>query len=185
MDDLPLTLAPGLELVSAQPEQAGALLALIQRNRDHIGRYLPKVTEIDSIEKAEVHVARCLEGREARELFEFHVIHEGTLCGVVRLNYFDWANRKAAIAYLLDEGHAGRGIITRAARAVLAFAFHSLELNRVELRCATTNSGSMRVAERLGFTREGELREVEWFGGRPENEFVYGLLRREFDTART
>lgn len=181
METLRLTAPPDLELMSAQAGNAPALLDLIQRNHTHIRRYLPKVTEIDSLEKALEHVAHCEERRLARELFEFHVFERDELCGIVRLNHFEWENRKAAIAYLLDEAHMGRGIITRAAGAVLAFGFHTLGLHRVELRRAPTNAGSMRIAERLGFTHEGELREVEWLEGLPVNEHVYGLLRHEFE----
>jgi ribosomal-protein-serine acetyltransferase len=182
MDELTLQAAPDLKLASARASHAPALLELILRNRSHIGRYLPKVTEIDSLEKTEAHLARCREGFRTRELFEFHVFDGNELCGIVRLNHFDWEHRKAAIAYLLDQAHQGRGIITRAARAALGYAFHDLGLHRMELRCSTRNTGSKRVAERLGFTLEGTLREVEWFEGAPEDEFVYGLLSREFDT---
>jgi ribosomal-protein-serine acetyltransferase len=184
MDELTLQVTPDLRLASARASHIPALLELILRNRSHIGRYLPKVTEIDSLEKAKAHVVRCQERFRARELFEFHVFERDALCGIVRLNHFDWEHRKAAIAYLLDETHEGRGIITRAARAALGYAFHDLGLHRMELRCATTNRGSMRIAERLGFTREGELREVEWFEGTSENEFIYGLLSREFVTGQ-
>jgi ribosomal-protein-serine acetyltransferase len=171
---------PDLELQSPRLENAGALLNLIERNHDHLKRYLPKVTEIDSLEKAEAHIAYCLRQREARELFEFHVFLAGVLCGVVRLNYFEWDSKKATIAYFLDADFQGQGIITKAARAVLEFGFVKLELNRVELRCVTTNTGSVRIAERLGFTLEGELRESEWLDGRPVNHFVFGLLHHEF-----
>ena len=181
MKALCLRVAPDLELVNAEAANAQALLAMIQRNRHHIGRFLPKVTEIDSIDKAKAHLTHCHKQSLARELFEFHVLYQDELCGIVRLNYFEWANRKAAIAYLLDEAHTGRGILTRAARSVLGFAFQTLGLNRVELRTASTNLASIRVAERLGFTREGELREAEWLEGSPVNELVYGLLRRDFE----
>lgn len=180
MEALHLRVAPDLELLPAQAASADAMLAMIQRNRKHIGRFLPKVTEIDSIAKARAHLAHCNEQRLARELFEFHVFFRGGMCGIVRLNHFEWESRKAAIAYLLDEAYTGRGLLTRAARAVLGFGFQTLDLNRIELRCATTNVASVRVAERLGFTREGELREAEWLGGSAVNEWVFSLLQREF-----
>jgi ribosomal-protein-serine acetyltransferase len=66
---------------------------------------------------------------------------------------------------------------------VLEFGFVNLELHRIELRCVTTNTGSVRIAERLGFKLEGELRDSEWLDGRPVNHFMYGLLRHEFKQA--
>ena len=57
----------------------------------------------------------------------------------------------------------------------------SLQLNRMELRCASTNERSIRLAERLGFTREGMLRQAECLDGVFIDQLVYGLLRAEFN----
>ena len=72
-------------------------------------------------------------------------------------------------------------IATCAARSVLVYGFGPLHLNRVELRCASTNERSIRLAERLGFTREGMLRQEEYLNGVFVDHLVYGLLRSEFD----
>lgn len=58
-----------------------------------------------------------------------------------------------------------------------------MQLNRIELHCAATNAPSMAVASRLGFTREGVLRQDEWLHGAFVDQVVYGLLRAEFLTA--
>jgi ribosomal-protein-serine acetyltransferase len=64
--------------------------------------------------------------------------------------------------------------------AVLAYCFNHLHLNRIELRCASENAGSMRVAERLGFSPEGLLRQDECLNGVFVDHYVYGLLADEF-----
>lgn len=62
---------------------------------------------------------------------------------------------------------------------MINYAFEILECNRLELRCATVNLTSKNLAERLGFVREGELRQAELLNGEYVNDFVYSLLASE------
>jgi ribosomal-protein-serine acetyltransferase len=175
-----LEIAPGLVAIPAallDPEQ---LVGFVQRNREHLSRYLPAVAEIDTLEAARSHLAATAERVGRGELCEWHLFADGVLCGAVRLKNVEPQNRKAAVAYYLGADYQGRGIATIAVRGVLGYAFGRLGLNRVELDCAVSNTPSVRVAERLGFIREGELREDELLEGEFVNHYVYGLLRSEF-----
>jgi ribosomal-protein-serine acetyltransferase len=173
-----LTVPPDIEVRTAVLADAEAFLALVTRNRAHLGRYLPKVVTLDTREKVEQHLSYPATTLEI-EVIDLHLFCAGTLCGALRLNHFEHENRKASLAYLLDAGHQGRGIVTRAARALLAHAFEAMGLHRVELTCVTDNAASVAVAERLGFTREGRLRDAEQLDGRFVDHFVYGLLSGE------
>ena len=84
------------------------------------------------------------------------------------------------MGYWLDAGFEGRGLVTRAVTAVLDHAFGPLGLHRVELQTTTDNTRSLRVAERLGFTQEGVLREAAAFPGERRDVVVHGLLAREW-----
>jgi len=86
----------------------------------------------------------------------------------------------AEVGYWLDAGLEGRGLVTRAVTAVLDHAFGPLGLHRVELQTTTDNTRSRRVAERLGFTQEGVLREAAAFPGERRDVVVHGLLAREW-----
>ena len=89
----------------------------------------------------------------------------------------------AEVGYWLDAGFEGRGLVTRAVTAVLDHAFGPLGLHRVELQTTTNNTRSRRVAERLGFTQEGVLREAAAFPGERRDVVVHGLLAREWHSA--
>jgi ribosomal-protein-serine acetyltransferase len=91
--------------------------------------------------------------------------------------------RSAEVGYWLDAGFEGRGLVTRAVTAVLDHAFGPLGLHRVELRTNPTNKRSRSVAQRLGFTQEGVLREVAAFPNERRDDVVYGLLAREWHKA--
>ena len=66
--------------------------------------------------------------------------------------------------------------MTRACRALVAHAFDTLRLQRVEIRVATGNRRSRAIPERLGFREEGILRQVEWLYNHYVDHVVYGRL---------
>ena len=98
-------------------------------------------------------------------------------CALVRWNP-DY--RSASMGYCLDDAAWGQGYATEACRAVLQWAFDTLDLNRVQAETDTRNAASARVLEKLGFVREGTLREDCVVNGEVSDSWVYGLIRREW-----
>jgi ribosomal-protein-alanine N-acetyltransferase len=88
--------------------------------------------------------------------------------------------RSGKMGYCLDDTVWGKGFATEAAGALLRWAFDTLDLNRVQAETDTRNTASSRVLEKLGFVREGTLREDCIVDGEVSDSWVYGLLRREW-----
>ena len=88
--------------------------------------------------------------------------------------------RSASLGYCLTDAAWGHGYATEAARALLQWAYDTLDLNRVQAEADTRNVASARVLEKLGFVREGTLREDCVVNGDVSDSWVYGLLRREW-----
>jgi ribosomal-protein-serine acetyltransferase len=87
---------------------------------------------------------------------------------------------RAEVGYWLDAEFVGRGLVTRVVTAMLDHAFGTLGLDRVGLQTLSNNTRSRSVAERLGFTEDGVLREyVGTRDGRRDLVF-YSLLAREW-----
>lgn len=105
---------------------------------------------------------------------------DGEFVGWCTLNDRNPDFRSAKLGYCLAEAGWGQGYATEAARALLAWAFETLDLNRVQAECDTRNPASARVLEKLGFTLEGTLREDCVVDGVVSDSWVYGLLRREW-----
>ncbi|MNV95651.1 putative ribosomal N-acetyltransferase YdaF [compost metagenome] len=74
--------------------------------------------------------------------------------------------------------------MTSACRVFIDYAMLEMELNRVEIRCATENLSSRAIPERLGFVLEGIVREAEKLPSGYVHHAVYGMLRREWNMLR-
>jgi ribosomal-protein-serine acetyltransferase len=173
---------PDVELRLLEERDAAALHALTESNRAHLRRWLPWVDAVGSVEDTRGFVRGAL-GRHARaDGFQAGIWYRGELVGVIGFHRIGWANRATEIGYWLDAATQGRGVMTRACRAMVDHAFGELGLHRVEIRCAPGNTRSCAIPERLGFTREGVLRQAEWLYDRFVDSVVYGLLEDEWRT---
>lgn len=99
---------------------------------------------------------------------------DGTLLGMVGLHARDASMRE--IGYWVTPGARGRGVMTEAARMVCRFGFDVLGLARIEWLAAVGNQASWRVAEKVGFRREGTLRAGLLHRGERLDAWVGGLL---------
>lgn len=88
--------------------------------------------------------------------------------------------RIGEIGYWIRTDLTGRGYATEATRALMRVGFESLGLHKVTLRIAVGNRSSERVAEKLGFTREGLLREELLIRGNWMDHTLYSMLEGEF-----
>lgn len=90
----------------------------------------------------------------------------------------------AEIGYWIRSDETSKGICTEAADALLREAFGPLGFHKVIMRIAVGNDASDRVAEKLGFTREGRLREELLIRGNWVDHTLWSLLDREYKTIR-
>ena len=86
-------------------------------------------------------------------------VSDGAFLGWCGLTRWNPDHRSASLGYCLRKAAWGQGYATEAARALLQWAFDALDLNRVQAGTDTRNTSSARVLEKLGFVREGTLRE--------------------------
>lgn len=90
------------------------------------------------------------------------------------------AFRTGEVGYWIRSDLTGTGVATECARRVLQIGFEELDMHRIVLRIAIGNRASERVAEKLGFTREGLLREELKVRGHWLDHSIWGLLEHEF-----
>lgn len=160
-------------------DDADVLYDVTVRNREHLR---PWMSWLDSlIDASDTYAFVRAAEKEAYEHTSFKAgIWRGEeLIGAIDLHEIDWANGSARIGYWLDKAHTGQGIMTRAVHVLTEYAFDALDLHRVEIRVATENTASRRIPERLGFTLEGVLRDVQRLRGRYLDHALYASIRQE------
>ena len=82
----------------------------------------------------------------------------------------------ADVGFTLDPAAQGHGYATEAGGELLRYLFEDRGKHKVCADCDTRNDASWRLLERLGFRREGELREAYRDSGVWASEYLYGLL---------
>jgi ribosomal-protein-serine acetyltransferase len=167
-------------LAILEEQHAPELFRLIEGNRAYLRRWLPWLDQNTRPEHTAAFVKAALAQFAARDGLACGIVFRGALAGVVGLHRIDWANRRTTVGYWVAEEHQGKGVVTRACAGVLDYVFGDLGLNHAEIACATGNLRSCAVPERLGFTREGVLRQREWLYDHFVDHVVYGMTAGEW-----
>jgi ribosomal-protein-alanine N-acetyltransferase len=104
--------------------------------------------------------------------------------GRIQLGGYNARDARADVGYAYNRLYWGKGYATEAAQAVLQFGFDTLKLHRVGAKVLPHNIGSIRVLEKLGFQREGILRQVHLLRGTHEDLLCYSILAPEWRELR-
>ena len=109
----------------------------------------------------------------------FAILDRGSeeLLGGIGVRAYDEA--VVEIGYWVKADARGRGVATRALLLISRFAFDELGAARVQLRTEPDNVASQRVAEKVGFIREGVLRSLLDYKGRRRDAVMFSLLRED------
>ena len=105
---------------------------------------------------------------------------DNVFVGNCTLHQFHAASRRAEIGYSLARPYWGLGYMHEALLTLVSYAFERLDLNRLEADIDPRNTSSARSLERLGFLKEGLLRERWIVSGEVSDTGFYGLLRSEW-----
>jgi len=100
--------------------------------------------------------------------------------GVVMLTDIDWKNRTAQFHFKIVSQWRGKGYGTKAAKALVKYAFEQLNLHCIYSYVLEYNIASQRVKEKCGFKKEGVLRERVYKNGKYHNVVVWSILKGEF-----
>lgn len=169
---------PRVELLPAVP--GAAALWHRWRHQADARRFMPFAAS--TLADLEARVARCGSDPLDRTKTEYRwwVRVGDEVVGTVAVPQVWWSMETAEIAYHLDEAWIGRGVGAAAVRALVDLLFTRGGLRRLTATVSVDNPRSIRLLERLGFQREGTMREAYRIEGRLVDQHVYGLLRHEW-----
>ena len=169
-----------LQLRLHEERYAEEYFALIERNRAYLQQWMPWAAYEGSLEETKAYMKQTLLQFANNEGLQTGIWYQDRLVGSIGYPHLDWANRKVEIGYWIDASMQGKGIVTKACRTLVTYAFDQYRLNKVEIHCATGNRRSRAVPERLGFTQEGIIRQAEWLPDHAVDMVIYGMLDTEW-----
>ncbi|MGA9161595.1 MAG: GNAT family protein [Actinomycetota bacterium] len=177
MSPLPADLGEGAVLRRLTMGDLDAVWALVDAERPRLEPWMPWIDGTRTVEdqrrwlESVVHDERTLDG--------CGIFVGGRYTGGAGLRW-DPFDVRGEIGYWIAAAAEGRGLVTRAVRALIGIGFGELGLHRIEIRAGVENARSRAVPERLGFVMEG----IERGGERGSRGFydlvVYSLLEHEW-----
>lgn len=175
MSRLLFDLGDRVEVRSLEGSDAEELSALIEVDRERLQRWM-SWAEGSTLESVRAFIVG--DGSPDR-LDPLGLYVEGRCVGTIgaRPNVM---RGDCELGYWIAQSHEGRGIVTRACRALIDHAFAAVGSHRITILAAPDNERSRAIPERLGFTQEGVMREAGWSSPGYHDLVVYGLLEREW-----
>ncbi len=162
-----------LTLHPLKNEDASDLFALY--SDEETMRYMPTPPH-SSLAVTQVHISFEIENQLAAH-WAIRLNGADEVIGVV--NYLGGTS-VPGMGYCLRRDHWGQGIVVEACRAVLDYGFDTIGYDRVELWIDRRNTASQRVADKLGFSRKGQLTQRYQHRDQGHTMLTYGLYAHEW-----
>jgi [ribosomal protein S5]-alanine N-acetyltransferase len=181
---MPVSFFPEIETtrLRIRPVSQSDLSSLLAVNGDDsVTRYLPYSSWQDMAD-AEAWYGRIMALQEKGDTFQFVMTlrdHNDAI-GTCLLFRLAEQSARAEIGYALGRDHWGKGYALEAMSALIDRAFSDLSLHRLEAEIDPRNAASAKVLGRMGFVKEGLLRERWRLKGETTDSALYGLLRPEW-----
>lgn len=156
------------------------VLNLIEANRNYLKEWLTWVDNIQTIGDFKNYIAKCKLQHEEGSDLGYVIIFNKIVAGRIGLHNIDHQNKIASIGYWLDENYTGKGIISKCCKAIINYAYDTLNINRIEIKCGTGNNKSKAIPEKLGFKKEGILREAELVNNTFIDLYIFSMLKKEW-----
>ena len=107
----------------------------------------------------------------------------GDLCGDIGVHFVDAQPSTVEVGVTLSRRFQGQGLAEEAMRSVVSLLFAEFALHRVFAHVDARNLGARRLLDRLGFRREAELKDADWFKGEWTTLCIYAVLAQEWNSA--
>ncbi len=155
-----------------------ALLGAIEQSKAAVAAWETWALGDYTLTRAERYLAECEQAWRDEVGFTFALLDpaSGRFIGTTTLRVGSREGSTANLGYWVHTGFAGRGVASAAAGAVALHGLVERGLARIEIMAQVQNRASRRVAEKLGATFEGVLRNRLNYAGEPRDAALYSLI---------
>ena len=176
-----ITIDQNVRLEQTAVKHAEGLLEAINSSREQLSEFLSWVPNMQSVGDLIAYIRKCEQLYEQGFEVSFVIMLDDQPVGRIGLHYLNAFNQSAAIGYWLAESAQGKGIMVRSCKALIDYGVKELTLHRIEIKAATLNLKSQAIPRKLGFQKEGILRQSEKVNGKFLDLVLYSLLHEEWN----
>ena len=169
-----------ISLEFLQEIHADSLYNVVNANRAYLKEWLPWVNSMQTVANFKQYIINSKKQAADKTDYGYAIIIDKNIVGRIGMHRINQQNKIGEIGYWLANGLQGRGIITKCCKALISYGFTTLNLNRIEIKCALENEKSRAIAEKLQFKQEGILRQAEWLNGKFIDLYLYAMLKEEW-----
>jgi [ribosomal protein S5]-alanine N-acetyltransferase len=159
-------------------EDFSAWCALRQESRSFLEPWEPTWKDDEflasSFRRRLQHYARLAEDDTAYAFFIFDSAQTHLIGSITLSNVRRGVAQMATLGYWVGEKFARQGHMTDALQSVIQFAGDQLDLHRLEAGCLPTNTASIRLLTKTGFTREGYAKDYLMIAGQWQDHVLWG-----------
>lgn len=136
---------------------------------------------VESLDSFITRLKKVIHYDPSVELMEIHLSKTNELIGVVDIHEIDHFNKRCIIECTIGKKeywHKGYG--REAMEKALEYCFEKLLMNKVTTAAFDFNDRWIKLVEKMGFRKEGELREHTFKNDRYHNKIIFGILKSEY-----
>lgn len=128
---------------------------LMEKNKDYLIKFMPRIAETDSINKTRIVIENFLLQFAKNNGFKTGIFYDGTLVGICGFKYIDWNNKNTEVMNWIDSDYSGKGICTKCLGKLTEIAFDEYKLKKVKYNVSSENIASIKIAKKNGYKLEG------------------------------
>ena len=153
---------------------------IIDSQRTYFSKWLPWVANY-SQDDADSFVSRSLHGYAEGKSLTCSIFYHGEIVGNISFNTINHDLKKVEIGYWLSQDYQGKGIMTRAVKAMLAIAKNELDVELAVIKASEGNLPSRAIPERLGFSFDGIIKNAERVNSKILDHAIYTFDLTQLD----
>lgn len=142
-----------LHLRQLDLEDAEHVFSTVDANREYLSKWLPWVDSTKSVQDSREFISKTIEKRKAGAEYGYAIVADGLPVGHISLMHLT-DGEEPEIGYWVASSASGKGITTKATKALTDFGFNTLNLTKIIIKADPDNLPSNRVAEKLGYKIE-------------------------------
>lgn len=138
---------------------------------------------IETTEQAEklIHNLNCCFEKNIGIRWAIVLKKDNKLIGTCGYHNWNKPHSRAEIGYELSDDYWGQGFMKEVLKAVIPFGFDNMDLNRIEALVYPENTSSNMLLKKIGFEKEGLLKEYTYFRDKYQDLIMFSLLKKKWN----